>query len=93
MIAGSGKLSQGLRFKLEHLSHCLLQFIVKQNTTTLSYLDLLQGDVEDIVVGRGGMMPFALIILWSLKQHMQERISRAGTQPSSVTPCLTFIES
>ncbi len=63
MIAGGGKLSQGLRFKPDHLSHCLLQFIVEENTTTLSYLDLLQGDLEDIVVGRGGMMPFALILL------------------------------
>lgn len=66
-IAWRGKLSQSLRFKLDHLSNCLLQFIVEENTTTLSHPDLLQGDVEDIVVQRGGMMPFVLILLWSSK--------------------------
>lgn len=60
-IAGSGNLSQSLRFKSDDLSNCPLQFAVAEYTSTLSHLDLFEGDAEDIVLGRRGTMLFGLI--------------------------------
>lgn len=52
LIAGSGKLSQGLKVKPDDFSNCLLQFIIEEKSCTQSYLYFLQGDVEDICGGK-----------------------------------------
>lgn len=85
-IAWSEKLSQSLRFKPDHLSNCPIQFIVEENTATLSHLDLLQGDVEDIVVGRRGMMPFVLIPLLKLKATYAIETIKGDHPSPSTTP-------
>lgn len=67
----------------DHLSNCLLQFIVEENTTTLSHLDLLQGDVEDIVAG--GMRDDAVCPDTSLKfkaTYAGEGIKGSRASPS-----------
>lgn len=93
LIAGSGKLSQGLKVKPDDFSNCLLQFIIEEKSCTQSYLYFLQGDMEDICGKKKRMMSFAPILLWSSKQHIEEWISRAVTKPGSVTPCPTFTKS
>lgn len=91
-IAGSGKLSQGLTFKRDPVSHCLLKFILEESMTTLSHSESLQGVVEVIVVGRG-MMPSALIIPLKLKATYATEDIKGSHPTPSATPCLIFTES
>lgn len=81
IVARSGTLSQDLRLKPVCLWRCLLQFIAEENKCTQSYLDWLQGDVEDISPKKW------CDLHWS-SAETQSNTYKSGCQGQSLHPLL-----